>query len=78
MLHNLFLTCKLGIVVTSSPQKMGSKVGVMEAETGTGVLSPSWVWGWRRWSFLKKEWDFPGGPVAKTLHSQCREPRSGN
>ena len=28
------------------------------------------VWG------LKKSWvkDFPGGPVAKTLHSQCRGP----
>ena len=23
-------------------------------------------------------WDFPGGPVAKTLSSQCRGPRSGN
>ena len=30
----------------------------------------------------KKPWDFPGGPEAKTLHSQCRESRldpwSGN
>ena len=33
---------------------------------------------------MKKEakWDFPGGPVAKTNHSQCRgpgfDPWSGN
>ena len=30
----------------------------------------------------KKPWDFPGGPVAKTLHSQCSgsrlDPWSGN
>ena len=31
---------------------------------------------------IKKIWDFPGGPVAKTPHSQCRGPKfvpwSGN
>ena len=25
--------------------------------------------------YLKPLWDFPGGPVTKTLHSQCKGPR---
>ena len=37
----------------------------------------------RPWSFFSKKWgDFPDGPLAKTLHSQCRgpefDPWSGN
>ena len=34
---------------------------------------------WKKdWSYATKEkkkkiWDFPGGPVAKTLHFQCRK-----
>ena len=27
------------------------------------------------WPEIKLRWDFPGDPVAKTLCSQCREPR---
>ena len=29
---------------------------------------------WSHWMILR--WDFPGGPVAKTLHTQCRGPWS--
>ena len=72
MLHNLFLICKPGVVVTSSPPpKMGSNYGGRKVELGS--LVQAGLGGWHRWSVLKKEWDFPGGPVAKT-----RTPNAGS
>ena len=31
---------------------------------------------WRVLPLKDKVWDFPGSPVAKTLSSQCRKPKS--
>ena len=41
-----------------------------------------WLYNLYFFDFIKIFWDFPGGPVAETLSSQCRGPRfnpwSGN
>ena len=45
------------------------------AETERGIRTPGVPEAKEERATRSGDWGFPGGPVAKMLHSQCREPR---
>ena len=45
------------------------------AERERGIRTPGVLGAKKEGASRSGDWGFPGGPVAKTPHSQCREPR---